>query len=124
MLGSSTPSFDVELPVDCDDEYWFPADPSQAFRQPPGLPSRISRLIEILKLKLIHLRALRKLVTIVHCAILLHAQSTQFSPTSYSKDPSDALAEVDSDINRWMDETPDHRELLGSHLSCPVSLTV
>lgn len=35
-------SFDVELPIECDDEYWETEDPARAFKQPAGKPSRIA----------------------------------------------------------------------------------
>ncbi|KAF7358847.1 Zn(2)-C6 fungal-type domain-containing protein [Mycena sanguinolenta] len=34
--------FDVQMPTECDDEYWEHEDPSQTFRQPPGTPSRMA----------------------------------------------------------------------------------
>jgi len=35
-------SYDLEMMCDCDDEYWENEDPTLAFIQPPGLPSRMS----------------------------------------------------------------------------------
>ena len=43
-------SFDVDFPIDCDDEYWEHPDPQQAFKQPPDKPSTISFFISFLKL--------------------------------------------------------------------------
>ena len=34
--------FDVELPTECDDEYWEHPDPALRFKQPPGKPSIIA----------------------------------------------------------------------------------
>jgi hypothetical protein len=48
--GLSSNSFDVEMPVDCDDEYWTHPDPEQAFQQPQGKPSRLTAFISNLKL--------------------------------------------------------------------------
>ncbi|KAF9049480.1 hypothetical protein BDZ89DRAFT_1154371 [Hymenopellis radicata] len=42
--------FDVDLPIDCDDEYWDHPNPKLNFKQPDGLPSSISFFIELLKL--------------------------------------------------------------------------
>jgi hypothetical protein len=55
-------SFDLDMPVDCDDEYWEPDDPTQAFKQPPGRPSRIAAFIYSLKLTQILGYALRTIV--------------------------------------------------------------
>lgn len=47
-------SFDIDLPTECDDEYWMVADPELAFKQPPGKPSMVAffnchlRLLQIL----------------------------------------------------------------------------
>jgi hypothetical protein len=38
------------MPIDCDDEYWYHPDPSQAFKQPQDKPSSLSYFISILKL--------------------------------------------------------------------------
>lgn len=43
-------SFDTEMPLEVDDEYWENDDPSLAFRQPPGKPSTMSYWICFLKL--------------------------------------------------------------------------
>ena len=59
-------SFDVELPLECDDEYWINEDPSLAFKQPPGKPSTISFFNCVIRLNQIHAFALR---TIVSCSV-------------------------------------------------------
>lgn len=49
-----TGSFDIDFPIECDDEYWNHPDPSLDFKQPPGRPSAMSffncylRLMDIL----------------------------------------------------------------------------
>src|ERR1700721_421565 len=35
-------SSDLDLPLECDDEYWENPDPELAFKQPPGKPSTIT----------------------------------------------------------------------------------
>ena len=35
-------SFDIDLPTECDDEYWAHADPGLAFKQPSGRPSKVA----------------------------------------------------------------------------------
>lgn len=57
------PSFDLDLPVECDDEYWSPKDPKDAFKQPPGKPSKMSFFIAYLKLSQILAFALRTIVS-------------------------------------------------------------
>lgn len=55
-------SFDVELPIVCDDEYMEHPDPEQAFKQPAGKPSLIACFVSTLKLMQITTFALRTIV--------------------------------------------------------------
>jgi hypothetical protein len=34
-------SFDLDLPIECDDEYWENSNPEECFKQPAGQPSTI-----------------------------------------------------------------------------------
>ena len=61
------PSFDLDLPVECDDEYWSPVDSKDAFRQPLGKPSKMSFFIAYLKLSQILAFALRTIVSGATC---------------------------------------------------------
>ena len=56
-------SFDLELPLEVDDDYWEHPDASQAFKQPPGMPSSISFFNCFLKLTQILAFALRTIVS-------------------------------------------------------------
>jgi hypothetical protein len=56
------PSSDVELPADCDDEYWEHPDAAQTFKQPQGKPSTIACFIAYIKLQKIMIFALRTIV--------------------------------------------------------------
>jgi hypothetical protein len=40
----------VEYPIDVDDEYWETGDPETSFKQPEGVPSKLSYFVSILKL--------------------------------------------------------------------------
>ncbi|KAL0956545.1 hypothetical protein HGRIS_002685 [Hohenbuehelia grisea] len=42
--------FDIDLPLEVDDEYWDTGDPSAAFKQPPDVPSRVTFLNMWIKL--------------------------------------------------------------------------
>ena len=55
-------SFDVDLPVECDDEYWTNPDPNLAFKQPEGKPSTVVFFNCALRLTQIHAFALRTIV--------------------------------------------------------------
>ncbi|KAJ3901599.1 fungal-specific transcription factor domain-containing protein [Lentinula edodes] len=95
--------FDADLPIDCDDEYWEQGDPELAFEQPPGKPSTMSywtcylKLTNILGLTLHTIHGVR--------------QSDIWSATMglSKKDWNERIVtEVDSLLNKWIDEIPDH----------------
>lgn len=59
----SIASFDVDPPIDCDDEYWENPDPALAFKQPEGKPSKLSFFLSLLKLTEIHYATQRAFVS-------------------------------------------------------------
>lgn len=56
------PSFDIDLPLEVDDEYWENEDPSAAFQQPSGLPSKVGAFNLLIKLSQIVAFALKTVV--------------------------------------------------------------
>src|SRR5258705_13435625 len=57
------PSFDLDLPKDCNDEYWDNEDPTKRFQQPEGVPSRLTAFILLIKLMRILSVTLRTIVS-------------------------------------------------------------
>jgi hypothetical protein len=55
-------SFDIDLPVECDDEYWEHPDPAQRFKQPPNKPSYATAFIIYIKILQILWLSLRTVV--------------------------------------------------------------
>ena len=55
----------MDLPVECDDEYWITPDSEMAFKQPEGKPSTVAFFNINLRLKQIQAFALRTLVCIL-----------------------------------------------------------
>ncbi|KAJ7450938.1 fungal-specific transcription factor domain-containing protein [Mycena galericulata] len=92
--------FDIDLPTECDDEYWEPADPSQAFRQPPGKPSRITFFNAFLRLNNILGFSLRILYS-------LNKAKAQFAVRDDAWEEH-LVAELDSALNKWVDLIPAH----------------
>ncbi|KAJ7820487.1 hypothetical protein B0H13DRAFT_1660851, partial [Mycena leptocephala] len=90
--------FDVELPLECDDEFW--EHPIHPFQQSPGLPSRIAffnmmiRLHHILSFSLKTLYGLRKV------RVFLTADQNAYE--------EHVVAEFDSALNTWRDQIPEH----------------
>ncbi|KAG6370771.1 hypothetical protein JVT61DRAFT_10973 [Boletus reticuloceps] len=92
--------FDLEFPIDCDDEYWEHPDPQQAFKQPPDKPSTISFFVSFLKLNNILSFAHRTIYSINKSKILLGFVGQQWE--------QHIVAELDSSLNKWIDEVPDY----------------
>ncbi|TCD69092.1 hypothetical protein EIP91_008734 [Steccherinum ochraceum] len=101
--------FDVELPVECDDEYWELSDHSDpekahvkmvAFKQPPGKPSKITYFNCFLRLNQILAFALRTVYSINKSKTLLGLVGKQWE--------QHIVAELDSALNKWIDSVPDH----------------
>ena len=55
-------SFDLDLPNDCDDEYWDNEDPTKCFQQPAAVPSKITAFVLLIKLMRILSVTLRTIV--------------------------------------------------------------
>ncbi|KAG6831698.1 hypothetical protein H0H92_008341 [Tricholoma furcatifolium] len=102
--------YDLDLPIDCDDEYWETEDPSLAFHQPPGQPSKISSFITYIKLMGILEFAQRFLYSVNRkgkgCPSRGHAQSSD----------EEVVSRLDSRLNEWFEDIPDHRQFLVSHI--------
>ncbi|KAF9220414.1 hypothetical protein BS17DRAFT_344209 [Gyrodon lividus] len=92
--------FDLDLPVECDDEYWEHPDPEQAFKQPRDKPSAMSFFISFLKLNHILAFALRTIYSINKSKVLLGFVGQQWE--------QHIVAELDSALNRWIDAVPHH----------------
>lgn len=56
-------SFDLDLPIDCDDEYWEHPDPEKRWKQPPGKPSLVAAFLCYLKLNQVLAFSLRTIVS-------------------------------------------------------------
>lgn len=92
--------FDLDLPVECDDEYWEHPDPDQMFKQPSDKPSLVSYFVNFLKLNHILAFALRTIYSINKLKVLLGFVGQQWE--------QQIVAELDSALNKWIDALPDH----------------
>jgi hypothetical protein len=55
-------SFDIDLPLEVDDQYWEADGSALAFRQPAGTPAKVAAFISLIKLSQIIAFALRTVV--------------------------------------------------------------
>ncbi|KAJ6587578.1 fungal-specific transcription factor domain-containing protein [Mycena vulgaris] len=89
--------FDLDPPIECDDEYW--EHPTQPFQQPPGVPSRIAFFNALLRLNHILAFSLRILYSLTKTRVVFAIDDSW---------EEHVVAELDSALNRWRDEMPEH----------------
>ncbi|KAF9255570.1 hypothetical protein L218DRAFT_967177 [Marasmius fiardii PR-910] len=100
--ATNTDDFDLPLPIDCDDEYWETEDPDQAFKQPAGKPSTMSFWVEFLKLL--------DIVGFAQRTIYAVRRSDMWTRMGMSGPEwnEKIVAELDSALNYWVDQIPQH----------------
>ncbi|KAJ3836013.1 fungal-specific transcription factor domain-containing protein [Lentinula raphanica] len=95
--------YDLDLPLECDDEFWEHPDPEQAFKQPLGRPSMMEywrahlKLIDILAFAQKNIYAVKKPHEI-------WGSSNLHVPSWDAK----VVAELDAALNQWVDNIPDY----------------
>lgn len=93
--------FDLDLPTECDDEYWIADDPEQCFKQPPGKLSTVTAFNMIIKLHQILALALRTIY-----AVNKSSTNVMFRMMGQNWEQR-MVAELDSALNQWFDSIPD-----------------
>ncbi|KAJ7143999.1 fungal-specific transcription factor domain-containing protein [Mycena epipterygia] len=89
--------FDIDLPVECDDEYW--EHPTHPFQQPPGIPSRVAFFNALLRLNHILSFSLKILYSLSKVRVIFSINDAW---------EEQVVAELDSALNSWRDEVPEH----------------
>ncbi|KAI0260436.1 fungal-specific transcription factor domain-containing protein [Gloeopeniophorella convolvens] len=89
--------YDVDFPIECDDEYWENPDPSLTFKQPPGKPSVMAFWILMIRINLLHSYALRTIYSLNRKAVGKE-QGWEVR----------VISELDSSLNRLFQSIPDH----------------
>ncbi|KAI0682880.1 fungal-specific transcription factor domain-containing protein [Cytidiella melzeri] len=92
--------FDLDLPVECDDEYWENEDPNLAFKQPLGKPSKVAYFNCLIRQNQILAFALRTIYSINKSKVLLGFIGPRWE--------QHIVSELDSALNKWIDAVPDH----------------
>ncbi|KAJ6482607.1 fungal-specific transcription factor domain-containing protein [Mycena sanguinolenta] len=94
-MGLHVEEYDVELPLEVDDEYW-----DKGFTQPEGKPSQLSFLVCYIQLSEILGDALRRLYGSKKAKLLMGWNGQEWEQR--------AVAELDSSMNRFSDLIPSH----------------
>ncbi|KAJ7268767.1 fungal-specific transcription factor domain-containing protein [Mycena haematopus] len=92
--------YDVELPLEVDDEYWDHPDPEQRFRQPPDKPSLVTFFVCHIRLCEILGSTLRRLYASKKSRVLMGLVGTDWEQR--------AVSELDSAMNEFLGGLPDH----------------
>ncbi|KAJ7020005.1 fungal-specific transcription factor domain-containing protein [Mycena alexandri] len=87
--------YDIDYPVECDDEYWDHPDPNQKFQQPEGKPSIYAFSVAYMKLTEILGTAQKTIYSVKRSQ-----RGTEWGQT--------AVVDLDSALNGWLDAIPDH----------------
>ncbi|KAJ6540579.1 fungal-specific transcription factor domain-containing protein [Mycena capillaripes] len=88
--------FDIDLPLECDDEYW--EHPTHPFQQPAGVPSRVTFFSTLIGLYHILALSLKILYGLNKTRALFMTDAWEET----------AVAELDSALNDWRDRVPEH----------------
>ena len=99
---SPLPRFDLEYPVECDEEYWETPDPEKAFQQPPGKPCKMSCFIWLIKLA--------EMLGFAHRTLYATKKSKMLIGLIGNEWESEVVSELDSSMNKWKDSLPQYCE--------------
>lgn len=93
--------FDVGLPTECDDEFWNHPDSEKCWKQPNGVPSKVSFFISHIKQTTILARAQR---------ILYSIDNTRrtYMIEIFPDFDRQVVTELDSALNQWISDIPSH----------------
>jgi hypothetical protein len=91
---------DIGLPTECDDEYLDHPDPNLAWKQPPGIPSRMEYFICSVKLYQILSQILRTLYCVDKSKLYL-------GPLGPDLDSS-IVTGLDAALRKWTETIPEH----------------
>ncbi|KAJ6451945.1 fungal-specific transcription factor domain-containing protein [Mycena sanguinolenta] len=89
--------YDVEPPLEVDDEYW---DQDQGFSQPPGKPSQLSYFVHNVRIYEIMGDVMRRLYGSKKSKVMVGWDGPEWEPRT--------VAELDSAVNKALDSIPAH----------------
>ncbi|KAF7296798.1 Zn(2)-C6 fungal-type domain-containing protein [Mycena indigotica] len=90
--------YDVDLPIECDDEYW--EHPTHAFQQPAGVPSYVAFFNTMMGLNHILAVSLKILYSLAKFRDAFRGMGERWD--------ENVVAELDSAMNNWRERVPAH----------------
>ncbi|KAF5364430.1 hypothetical protein D9758_010715 [Tetrapyrgos nigripes] len=98
----SSDDFDIDLPVQCGDEYWEHPDPELAFKQPPGRPSNLVYFVTLLRLL--------DILNMAQKTIYLTRRSETWTMMGISdlEWSQRMVSKLDSMLDNWIGTIPEH----------------
>ncbi|KZT18995.1 hypothetical protein NEOLEDRAFT_1142706 [Neolentinus lepideus HHB14362 ss-1] len=92
--------FDLDMPIECDDEYWTTTPSGPCFAQPSDKPSKLAYFSWYIKLDQIISFALRTIYSINKSKLLLGFVGPDWEQR--------VVSQLDSALNEWAESLPDH----------------
>ncbi|KAE9402266.1 hypothetical protein BT96DRAFT_991249 [Gymnopus androsaceus JB14] len=92
--------FDLDLPLEVDDEYWVQPNPEDCFKQPPDKPSKVAFVVAFIEATHILSYALRTVYSINKSKVFMGYTGPGWEER--------LVAELDSRINHWEAKIPEH----------------
>ncbi|KAK0205018.1 hypothetical protein DFS33DRAFT_1382918 [Desarmillaria ectypa] len=99
-LAKTSDDYDLDMPIECDDEYWEHPNPSRAFKQPAGKLSTVTFWVKYLELLEIFAFMHRTICAVKRSAISKDVRGPEWD--------SKVVVTIDSALNKWVDSVPDH----------------
>ncbi|KAJ3509225.1 hypothetical protein NLJ89_g5337 [Agrocybe chaxingu] len=98
--------YDLDLPIDCDDEYWEYTDPAKRFKQPPKKPS----------LAIAFIMQVKMMQVLTYCIRGIYSLRKTNARLGLSGEGWKAriVTELDSSLNKWFNSIPEHCEVFQS----------
>ncbi|KAK0460990.1 fungal-specific transcription factor domain-containing protein [Desarmillaria tabescens] len=97
--GFGEEDFDVDLPVEVDDEYWEPEDPNMAFRQPPDVPCTITAFNLFIKLSQIVAFTTRTIYATNPANVIMGRPIGR---------PEQIVSQLNAALTEWVDSVPEY----------------
>ncbi|EIN11920.1 hypothetical protein PUNSTDRAFT_142130 [Punctularia strigosozonata HHB-11173 SS5] len=90
--------FDLDMPLEVDDEYWEHENPDKAFKQPPGKPCTVTAFVLFIKITQIQAFALRTIYAIDKSKVLLGLVGPRW--------PERIISELNTALTEWGEAVP------------------